>query len=117
MKLHTCHISLGSNVSAAYIRLAREQLVSLFPDILFGPEINTLPVGLSNPAYFTNQTACFTTILTQAELKPVLKHLEKRAGRNPGEVANEIIRLDVDLVKYDEKILKLEEWERLFSQK
>lgn len=116
MKLHTCHISLGSNVSAAYIRLAREQLVALFPDILFGQEVNTLPVGLSNPAYFTNQTACFTTILAPEELKPVLKHLEKRAGRTRREVFDEIIRLDVDLVKYDDKIIKEEEWKRLFPQ-
>lgn len=115
MKLHTCHISLGSNVSAAYIRLAREQLTCLFPDILFGREVCTLPVGLSNPAYFTNQTACFTTILTPGELRPVLKHLEKRAGRNAKEVDLEIIRLDVDLVKYDNQILKTDEWNRLFS--
>ncbi len=117
MNLHTCHISLGSNVSAAYIRLAREHLTRLFPDIVFGQEIPTPPVGLSNPAYFMNQTAHFTTILTPEELRPVLKHLEKRAGRTPEEIRREIVRLDVDLVKYDQKVLKEAEWQRLFNEK
>ncbi len=114
MKLHTCHISLGSNVSAAYIRLARTYLEGLFPGILFGQEVYTLPVGLSNPAYFTNQTACFTTVLAPEEIRPVLKHLERRSGRSAAEVSREIIRLDVDLVKYDDRVLKAEEWRRLF---
>lgn len=114
MNVHTCHICLGSNVSAAYIRLARELLTGLFPDIHFGKEVITAPVGLKNPAYFTNQTARFTTILTPEELSPILKHLEKRAGRTIKNVNKEVIRLDVDLVKYDDTILKNGDWERLF---
>lgn len=116
MKLHTCYICLGSNVSVAYIRMARKYLINLFPDIVFGEEFCTFPVRLSNPAHFTNQTAHFVSILTPEELRPVLKHLEKRAGRTLEEVQREIVRLDVDLVKYDYTVLKEEDWKRFFKE-
>lgn len=115
MELHTCHICLGSNVSAAYIRVAREYLTRLFPDIEFGKEVSTSPIKLANPACFTNQKACFTSILTPQELRAILKHLERRAGRTAQETIREIVRLDVDLVKYDDHILKKEDWARFFE--
>lgn len=114
MNLHLCHILLGSNVSAAYVRIAREQLTRLFSDITFAPERTTLPYGLKNPACFTNQTAQFSTILSPEEIRPVLKNLERRAGRTPEEKAQEIIRLDIDLVRYDDTILKEADWELFF---
>lgn len=116
MKQHICHISLGSNVSAAYIRLAKEHLLGLFPGIAFGPELCTAPIGMQhNFTPFTNQTAEFETILTEEELHSILKHLERKAGRTTEEAKKEIIKLDVDLVKYDTSILKPEDWQRLFN--
>ena len=115
MSQHTCYLTLGSNVSAAYVRVARERLTRLFPGISFGTEQQTLPVGLRNPAPFTNQTARFETILTPEEILPLLKHLETAAGRTPAEKAREIIRLDIDLVCYDQQILRPENWALFFA--
>lgn len=115
MNQHICYLTLGSNVSAAYVRIARERLTRLFPGIRFGIEQKTLPVGLNNPAPFTNQTAQFETILTPDEILPLLKHIEHAAGRTPEEKEQEIIRLDIDLVRYDQQILRPENWKLLFE--
>lgn len=115
MSQHTCYLTLGSNVSAAYVRLARERLTRLFPGISFGIELQTLPMGLDNPAPFTNQTARFETILTPDEIRPLLKHVEHASGRTTEEKAREIIRLDIDLVRYDQEIIKPENWELFFK--
>lgn len=115
MSQHTCYLTLGSNVSAAYVRLARERLTRLFPGIRFGNEQQTLPIGLRNPALFTNQTARFETILAPDEIHPLLKHIEHAAGRTPEEKAREIIRLDIDLVRYDQKIIRPDNWKQFFE--
>lgn len=105
--MHTCIICIGSNCDRENkVTFARMRLKSMFPSIQFAEEKETKPIGLDNPALFTNQLAIFATEISQEEVKSRLKSIEIEAGRQPEDKKKEIIVLDIDLVKYDDLWLK-----------
>lgn len=105
--MHRCVICIGSNYNKKNnVSFAQKCLKELFPSICFDREIETKPIGLDNPALFTNQLAAFFTESSQAEVIRQLKQIELQAGRLPEDKKKEKIVLDIDLVKYDELRLK-----------
>lgn len=46
----------------------------------------------------------------------ILKEIERFAGRQPGDKEEEKVCLDIDLLLYDNRILKPEDWEREYVQ-
>jgi len=115
MEQHICLISIGSNTNkSTNIKLAQEQLSIYFPDICFGSEQDTIPVGMCNSAHFTNQLAQATTPLSIEEVKSIFKQIEAQAGRLPEHKKDEIVNLDIDLLKYDSLVLKKSDLERDF---
>lgn len=115
MEQHICLISLGSNTDRERnINLAQRQLALYFPGIRLGTEMDTIPVGLSNPAHFTNQLAMMYTSLSIEEVKQILKKIEIQAGRLKEDKKNEVIKLDIDLLMYDSQILKSSDLKREF---
>ncbi|MBR5541878.1 MAG: 2-amino-4-hydroxy-6-hydroxymethyldihydropteridine diphosphokinase [Bacteroides sp.] len=115
MTPHTCLLCLGSNLDAA-IRLsaARSALLSLFPDIRFSPEMVTEAIGSGFLSPFHNQVAHFTTLLNAESIRAILKDIEQAQGRLPEDKANGIVKLDIDLLMYDDCVLKPKDMEREF---
>lgn len=105
-----CLILLGSNECRKQkMQLARQRLQSLFPDICFSSEVETPAQGMKRKDLFSNQTAHFTTAWPKEEVKNLLKKIEEEAGRLPHHKEQEIILLDIDLVKYGNQLLKPKE--------
>jgi len=115
MEQHICLISIGSNTNRSInIKLAQEQLLSHFPNIHFGTEQDTIPVDMQNETHFTNQIAKFSTSLSIEDVKSVFKRIEFQAGRLPDDKKKEIVKLDIDLLIYDSRVLKKSDLERDF---
>lgn len=115
MEKHTCLICMGSNTEKyRNLMQARKELKQMFPDILFGEEKETSPLFISNPSLFLNQLGCFTTVLCAEKIIESLKEIEKNAGRELQDKKEEIIKLDIDLLAYDDKILKSHEFSRKY---
>lgn len=107
MKQHRCLISIGSNTNRdVNIKLAQKELSIHFQDIYLGKEQDTIPIGMSNPAYFTNQLAKCSTTLSIDEVKNIFKKIESQAGRLSDDKMDGIIKLDIDLLIYDNLVLK-----------
>lgn len=105
--MHTCLICIGSNYDRENkVRFARERLKEFFPTVTFEEERETEPVNLSNPALFTNQIGVFTTAISKEEVTRILKEIEYEAGRRASDKEEEKIVLDIDLIQYDEMLLK-----------
>lgn len=108
--MHTCIICIGSNYNRKEnLAFARRRLTESFPGIAFAGEEETEPVGLKNPALFSNQVALVHTELDESEVSIRLKDIEREAGRTPEDKKKERITLDIDLLIYDTHILKPEE--------
>ena len=115
MNLHTCLLCLGSNLDGA-IRLsaARSALRSHFPDIRFSKELVTEAIGSHFLSPFHNQVASFSSPLETENIRLLLKSMEQAQGRLPEDKARGIVKLDIDLLIYDNQVLKPKDLEREF---
>ena len=115
MNQHTCILCLGSNLDAATrLSAARSVLLSHFPDICFSQEMVTEAIGSGFLSPFHNQVARLTTPLDAASVRNLLKGIEQAQGRLPEDKPNGIVKLDIDLLKYDDCVLKPKDMEREF---
>lgn len=108
-------VSIGSNEGRRQnMLLARRRLSELFADIRFSSEEETAPLYLHRPCRFSNQVACFHSDLCADEVRACLKAIEREAGRLPEDKPREIVRLDIDLLMCDGRVLKSSDMERAY---
>ncbi|HAT61740.1 MAG TPA: 2-amino-4-hydroxy-6-hydroxymethyldihydropteridine pyrophosphokinase [Prevotella sp.] len=116
MTTHRMIISLGTNYEAdTNMKLARELLCSFFHDITFTESIWTLSVDTEKIDPRTKYLNCLAKINTLYELgqiEPVLKQIEGRLGRSTAEKSLGIIRIDIDILKFDDEKHHLNDWNR-----
>lgn len=118
MKEHLCLLCMGSNTDR-HVQLAeaRKALDAAFPDIHFGEPMETEAIGNGVHSPFSNQLAAFTTTLAPDSIHSFFKELEHRSGRIPEDKAKGIVKLDIDLLTFDGKILKPEDMQREYIRK
>lgn len=115
MNTHHCLICLGSNKEYTQrLSNARKALCAHFPDIRFGKEMKTEAIGSHFLSPFGNQLGKFTTTLLPEEIRPLLKQIEKDNGRMADDKQKGIVKLDIDLLMYDDQILKADDMKRDF---
>lgn len=116
--MHKCIICIGSNYKRKEnLVLARRKLIDLFPTIRFASEQETQPLFFRSPALFSNQLALFFSEIEEEKIKKALKAIEKSAGRHPEDKEKEKICLDIDLLSFDDRILKPEDLKREYVMK
>lgn len=93
---------------------ARIALALHFPDIRFSTEMETEAIGSGFLSPFSNQVAQLTTPLSAEEVRTILKSIEKENGRLPEDKAQGIVKLDIDLLKFDDAILKPQDLEKSY---
>lgn len=114
---HRCIISIGSNFRRdENLDFARRKLEECFPSIYFAPEQETKPLFFKNQALFSDQIAAFFSEKGEEQVIEILKEIECSAGRKPEDKEEEKVCLDIDLLSYDNRILKPEDWERSYVQ-
>ena len=115
MMMHTCLLCLGSNLEpSSRLSAARSTLFSHFPDIRFSEEMVTEAIGSGFLSPFHNQVASLETSLPAEQVRTILKSIEQMQGRLPEDKAQGIVKLDIDLLTYDDIILKPKDMERKF---
>lgn len=113
MNEHRCLLCMGSNTDRfAQLSDARNALNIAFPGIRFGKLMETQAIGSGFRSPFSNQLAWFTTTLKPASVHDFFKLLERHSGRIPEDKAAGVVKLDVDLLIYDETVLKPEDMQR-----
>ena len=113
--MHTCLLCLGSNLDASTrLTAARSALLSHFPHIRFSEEMVTEAIGSGFLSPFHNQVASLNTSLSAEQMRTILKRIEQKQGRLPEDKANGIVKLDIDLLMYDDIVLKPKDMEREF---
>ena len=116
--MHSCLICIGSNYNRKEnLLLARRKLTALFPSIRFTGEQETRPLFFRNPALFSNQVARFYTDADAERVVKELKTIEKEAGREKEDKKREKVCLDIDLLVFDNRVLKPEDLKRVYILK
>lgn len=113
--MHHCLICTGSNYEyTEKLRNARIALYHHFPTIIFGEEMETDAIGDKWLTPFGNQLGKFTSTLSEEDIRHILKKIESEAGRLSEDKNKGIVRLDIDLLMYDDNILKPDDMNREF---
>ena len=106
-------LSLGSNQDqeknmAEAVRILRNQFVS----IAFSNSVYTEPIGLTGSAPFLNWVAVAYTSEQPDEIKHLLKRIEYKLQRMPDDKNFGIVPIDIDLLQWNELILKPDDLRR-----
>ena len=118
MNEHHCLLCMGSNTNRfTQLSDARKVLSEAFPDIHFGELMETQAIGSGFHSPFSNQLARFTTTLSSESVHILFKELERHSGRLPGDKAQGIVKLDIDLLTFDNKVLKPEDMKREYIRR
>lgn len=118
MNAHSCLLCLGSNKDRKLrMEAARKALSHHFSDIIFSDEMETEAIGNGFFSPFSNQLARFSTHLSAAEVRTILKSIEQENGRLAEDKVKGIVKLDIDLLMCDDAVLKPKDMEREFVKK
>ena len=111
-------ISIGTNIEQETNMLKAEiMLVKLFGDkILFTDNIWNDPVDIDSDL-FLNRLAAVNTPHGLLQLQRAFKQIERHVGASKGEKRRGIVRIDIDILQYDEERLHVEDWNRPYVEK
>lgn len=109
---HNVIIALGSNTEQkANIESAIRELEKVLKDMSYTKKIWTEPVGIKSDK-FLNCLLKGNTTLELQELYDTLKAVEQMFGRTKEEKSRGIIRIDIDIMKFDNLLLHSDDWQR-----
>lgn len=115
MSTHKLYIEIGTNLSTAeqVLLWTKRKLSEAFRgQARYSTPVKTEPVNFPSKEKFTNQLAIIETDVPTAFAKPLLKSIERQLGRTEEDATRGVVRLDLDLLWMDGKLLRPEEWER-----
>ena len=111
--MNTFIISMGSNENRAEnMSRCRYLLSKDYPEVVFSEMINTEPYGEAYHSDFYNQLALINSEDSELIVADKLKRIESEIGRRSEEKSLGIIKIDVDLLVVNGKIIKSEDFER-----
>lgn len=111
--LNTVIISIGSNENKEEnIQKCRENLISMFSSIYFSSTSVTKPYGEQYKNDFLNQLALIYSDQNLCDIQREIKQLEKEIGREDKDKTNGSVKIDIDIIKWNELILKEKDWQR-----
>ena len=106
-------ISLGSNENPdTNMSLCRSLLSDIFDYIRFSETSVTSPYGENYSKDFLNQLVYAITEEEQDKIYQNLKAIERKIGRLPADKNNGVVKIDIDLIKWNDSIMKEDEWDR-----
>lgn len=110
-------LCLGSNRDKERnIELADQLLRDHFISIYFSEVLYTEPINMRDPSLFLNQVAIAFTSEEPDQIIDVFKHIEKKLGRTPEDKQKENILIDIDLLQWNDCILKPLDLQRAYVQ-
>ncbi len=111
--MHKVLLSIGSNTHARFnLRRAKCILQIQYPTISFTCDTESKPYGEVYEDYFLNTLGFFESDLNKNDLILHFKDIEKNMGRSPVHKTEGKVIIDIDLIKWDNEIVKPEDFKR-----
>lgn len=115
--MSTILLSIGSNIFAkTNIDKAKRMLTHLFPDIVFSQPILTEPDDKKYSFIFRNVLARAETDMSPGEVIDKIKQTERAVGRSPRDKYSGKVIIDIDLIQYNNNILRPGDFQRNYVQ-
>jgi len=106
-------LSIGSNYEQEQCFLiAKSKLRDMFgSDIVFSRSVWTAPIGIDSDNFLNCLVFTHTTHKLEYIIK-AMKHIERLCGNRKRARSNNIVKMDIDVLRYDEIILHENDWSR-----
>ncbi|MDD2512517.1 MAG: 2-amino-4-hydroxy-6-hydroxymethyldihydropteridine diphosphokinase [Proteiniphilum sp.] len=115
--MSTILLSIGSNTFAkTNIDKAKRMLTRLFPDIVFSQPILSEPDDEKYSFLFRNVLAKAETEWLPEEVIEKIKQTERAVGRSPRDKYLGKVIIDIDLIRYNDEILRPDDFQREYVQ-
>ena len=111
--MHKVLLSIGTNTDTCFnMKRAIDNLHACFPNIQFTSIIESAPCGAIFKGPFLNILAYFETNMVKEEIQGRFKSIEKIMGRQSSHKAQGIVLIDIDLIQWDNEVLKPDDFKR-----
>lgn len=111
-------VSIGTSTNTQdNILAAKEILSAMFRKVTFSSTMKTRPINGADNYYYINCLAMFDTTMSFRQLKKWLKERELDCGRNKEDTQEGYVTLDMDILEYNGKHYKEDDWNREYNQK
>ncbi|MBK5719911.1 2-amino-4-hydroxy-6-hydroxymethyldihydropteridine diphosphokinase [Dysgonomonas sp. Marseille-P4677] len=108
-------LSIGTNENReASLVLCHQLLNNLFEEIHYSETSITKPYGVKYHNDFLNQLAIAYTEQDKEDIHAALKELEKKMGRKASDKESGIVVIDIDIVIWNQEIIKATDIERTY---
>lgn len=115
---HYVVIALASNhQQEKYLSEARQRLLQMLSHCRFTEAIWTAPINAALPDMYLNQLLYAQTDMTLEQVTEALKQTEILMGRTNEDRCQGIVRIDLDLMRYDDQRYHVKDWERDYIKK
>lgn len=108
---HEVILALGTNVGEACMKQAKQLLLEEMEDICFTSTLQTEAIGIVSPS-FLNCLAKGITDKDKETLKKSLKKMERLCGDTRKKRRENVITMDIDLLRFDDEMLHKSDWNR-----
>lgn len=113
--MHYLLLSVGSNTYAKRnIEKAGQLLKRNIPGLIFTSCMESKPYGKQYKRSFLNILAWSSSELSKEEVIRMAKSIEVQMGRKPEDKAQGRVVVDIDLIQYDNDVLKPTDFERSY---
>lgn len=112
-QLNKVIVCLGSNWDKeSNLERALRALRPYFVSFRLSDRMYTAPIDCPQTGTFLNQVAVGYTVRSCPELKAAFKQIERLLGRTPESKRDGVIPIDIDLLQWNEEVLKPSDMQR-----
>ncbi len=113
---HYILLALGSNVAAElHIEQAKARLSAVFPQLRFSRSLITPAIGIVSPPFINCLAEGYCSVPLEGVLV-TLKDIEAEMGSVSEERKKGIVKIDIDLLQFDDMKRKADDWGRDYIQ-
>ncbi len=113
---HYILLALGSNVAAElHIEQAKARLSAVFPQLRFSRSLITPAIGIVSPPFINCLAEGYCSVPLEGVLV-TLKDIEAQMGSVSEEREKGIVKIDIDLLQFDDTKRKADDWSRDYIQ-
>lgn len=113
---HYILLALGSNVAAELrIEQAKARLSAVFPQLRFSRSLITPAIGIVSPPFINCLAEGYCSVPLE-EVIVALKDIEAEMGSVSEERKKGIVKIDIDLLQFDNTKRKADDWGRDYIQ-
>jgi len=113
---HYILLALGSNVAAElHIEQAKARLSAIFPQLRFSRSLITPAIGIVSPPFMNCLAEGYCSVPLE-EIIVALKDIEAQMGSVSEERKKGIVKIDIDLLQFDNTKRKADDWSRDYIQ-